>query len=358
MTAWFSGGADFISDANDPLAAAIQAALEAKGSLGPAVEFGACALPDGSTSLIYLRIASADGNFFTHAVTYPGGAGTPPAYRIERAFAKKYGEPVGPRARELMMRLSEVTVSQAMLTLTDVFLDGTCLEDLERDSESAATAASLPAIELTPSQRAQESMRNFNPTLPWLIATASIGVAGFLAGQLYPIGLPPVSAGLPSLPVEFEITDDEQPEALGPAEMPLASQIEFERRGHAEALAELQAEVDRLNQQLGVREPESAIEPTDAEDSTAPRTAAPVPSEFLAGEGESAFATVNADILWVRAGPGSEHAKLVRLERDAAVELAGSSEGEWSHIVRPRQGWVATRFLQTATEQEPPIDAR
>lgn len=350
MTARFAGGPDFVSDAIDPLAASIQAALETRTSLGPAVEFGACALGEGGSWLIYLRIADADGDFFTHAVTCPRRQGMPPAYRIERAFAEKYGEPVGPRARELMTRLAEVTVSQAMLTLTDVFLDEPCLAALDQDAET--TSAGVPSVEA--GRRQKEPARISDRTLPWFIATASVGIAGYLAGQLYPIGLPPVSSSPPALSAGLEMPERENAEQLGPAEMPLSSQIEFERRGHAEELTALRAEVDRLSQQLRAGEPAIPAAAgfstaADSPSSGALGSAVPAVHEPASAEGADAIATVDADILWVRAGPGSEHARLVRLERDVSVELVGSPEGAWSQIAQPTEGWVATRFLAMPT---------
>lgn len=340
----FAEGPDFVSDADTALAERIAAAIDARPVLGRAPEFGVCPLDAGDRALIYLRVVDAEGATFVHAVTCSAGEAKPPAYLIERAFARKYGDPVGPRARELMNRLVRIPISQATLALTDAFLDAHALEALGGAAEEA------PPVEMAASTRLRRKSSAASSTLPWLIATAAVGVAGFLGGRFLATDLPAVSAAPPETALPALAAGDR-----GAAEMPLGEQLEYERRLHAEELAERQARIDELTHRL-------AAHPTDAA-SEAASDAAP---SGAAGETEAqpeieeippprsspadAIASVGADALWVRDGPGSEHRKLSRLGRDVEVVLEGTVAGDWSRIAKPTSGWVASKFL---VPQEP-----
>ncbi len=330
IQARFAGGVDFVSDAPEDVAEAIERAMRRRPLEDPGPEFGWFLLPGRDLSVAYLRCAANGGTPYVHAVAWQGAPQHPSAEAVERFFGTRYGQPPGPRAQALVRRLASARLAEAMRPLAELFLAADALAGLE---------SVKPRAKREPES---SSPRIPNPTrfVPWIVTAVAVVVAGFAVGRTPP-GEP---VSVDAAPPGFEERLSRLEAALQPAEPSLRAQLESERLLHAEALAAKQLEIDALAARLAKLElPGAAAE-------IAQQVAGPAAPESAArktagSEASSSVAAVSADVLWVREGPGTQHRKLARLEIGDRVELAGVARGDWTRIAAPARGWVATKFL-------------
>ena len=173
------------------------------------------------------------------------------------------------------------------------------------------------------------------PILPYFACLAAAGAAyvvsrlparrgpraAAVAALLAPVGAPP-----PSLSLRVAALEQERRGAAG---VPLRSQLEHERSLHADALAAKALEIRALNERLA-----AAATP-------APEAPPPAPGPPISPQ----LATVVADGLSVRLGPGVDHSRVGRLVAGTQVELVSTTLEGWTQISKPREGWVASEFL-------------
>jgi hypothetical protein len=377
IRAEFASGRDFISDAPDTVAQAIELAVrDASGDRETGCIFGTARLASHELSCVFMRYATAtSGTAYVHAFAWDGSLVEPSRAQLEGIFATRYGVPPLERVRELVRRLARLPVAQATLPLTDLFVEASDLASL-RAASPRPTKAESPAA----GRRAASGIA----ALPWVVAAAATGIAGFLIGRVPPDMLAPVAPPPPELEIERRLAQLESDR--GVADVSLRIQLQHERRLHEESLAARDREIAQLELELEAAEALVAAlrppgaDPTEVAVSTPPRlepavAAAPFsavhePTPIAAAELERELvalpdvaapplalvppagqqAVVRADLLWVREGPGTEHRRFRRLTAGTPVVLSGASEQGWSRIVSPAEGWVATEYLELQAE--------
>ena len=314
IQAEFSQGPDFVSDAPDVLASEIGRLIRDLPRVGSGIEFGRSSLDGSTLSVIHLRKLTARGTLFSHAVACLSTANAT-TEAIERAFVEKYGQPVERRIDELCHALSGLDVARATMTLTDLFLERGQIASLR-----SGTASARPTL------------RSRSAPVGWALAALSLGIAGFVVGRLHATTLPRVDAAPPG----FQERVRTLPTDLGPAGMSLSAQLEHERRLHAGHLEDMHALIASLTSRLADAEALEVDEEPPGHQ---------LAQDALAEETPLAEASVLADVLWVREGPGTEHRRIRHLQGGDPVKLEGSTKGEWTRIAEPTPGWVATRFI-------------
>jgi hypothetical protein len=368
IEARFAQGTDTISDAPEELAREIAASLAERPVRRIGCEFGSLPLAGRHTG-IYLRF-SQGGPSFVHAVVWDAGGGAMEPERVAGVFARRYGDAIESRVRELVRRLATLSVAQATLPLSELFVEADALGPTRAQSASPAPRRRRP----------REASRA--PVLPWLLVAGSAALAGFFAGRpALELQLPHGGAA-PALERRVARLESDR----NAVDTSLRIQLQHERRLREQLLADRQRETRDLLQRLeqaeaalaGVRDhgdgdaaltlaevparaPESsepdgegeaaiaALPPVSAGVPAAPRPPAPGPPPPLAHT-----AMVTADLLWVRIEPGVAHAKVSALTWGTLVELDGdaSESGEWIRISEPTAGWVASRYLEPMDADE------
>ena len=192
---------------------------------------------------------------------------------------------------------------------------------------------------------------------PWAVSGAAFASSAFLLG--YAVALPPVEPVLPERaalppvasppPLRCE-TEAAEPPRLDTGTVSLQADL-------AAAISRLEALELRADGQGGSAAtaeppgPPGPPAPPAAPVAAAPVAAAPAerrePARVAARpRPHQRHSEVVADVLIVRAGPGTTYNEIARLEEGTTVRAASRQRDGWTRIAEPVGGWVASRYLR------------
>lgn len=355
----FADRPNFVSDAPDEIARLLSQHLSTQPGIRDRCEYGNIRVDSDAGSRIcsYLRFAPAAARScsYVHAVVSTADGPEVTLAQVEALFHARYGSRPEDRLRDLVAQVAQQPVAQATLALTDLFVS---------DSDFEATRGSV-----RPSRSSRVQRRMPSSTLPWLLATAAVGFAGYLLGNPQPAVLAPVGAPPPNLDLAQRIERLEGEQSI--VGTSLRGQIEYERQEHKRILEEKERELREFAGQLDTMQvlseptgsPLDVAEPVRAPtQNTQPVQIASVEVEALSSRvpSESAVvvplavpapksaerARVYADLLWVREGPGPKYFRIAALDDGMTVDLTGAVAPGWVEISAPESGWVASDYLQ------------
>ena len=354
IQARFAHGTDHVTDAPGELAEAIAGAVRDRSERRDDCDFGVLPLANAEQSCIYLRVSRSPGGLpFVHVVAWDGDARDLDPGAVERIFARRYGDPPHQCARELMTRIASLSAAEATLPLAERFVE---VDDLGSPVTKRAGR----------SRRGRGLRDGFGRTLgPWVGAAAVAALVG-LAARPPLVPSASVDAPPPDLELERRVARLESERSV--PEPSLRMQLLKERERHERLLAEKDREIAELTRRLERTWTKAGAEPSVASDPTTSPEGEPksevtlsepiAPPPFVdvaptadpIAEPETSFARVIADVLWVRAAPGTEYRRLAALDWDTSVEVEGSLDDPWTRLRTPIDGWVASEFLELESD--------
>jgi hypothetical protein len=337
VRATFVDGEDFVSDAPESIAIAVDRALSALPRMSAELEGGTLSRGDEGGWLVYLRggpdaTTSARTPFVHAVVLVPGEHGEMPdsTASVEQRLRDRYGPSPQARVRELVGQLAALPVAHGARILTELFLESEGKGEMpavreegpppqdprERRQRRGARARWPVAV-----RRGRDAHRPPSPHPGWLVATFAAAAAGFFGALSWERGALDSLAGPASAPAVV-------PPAVSAAPAPPVA-------------APVPRESARMEPERTARVPEAP---------PARRAAAAAPPFDVALPMRLPPARVSASALWVRSGPGPEHRRTERLVEGTRVDPAGPNQDGWTPIAAPVQGWVASRFLAPVQE--------